>query len=59
MQDTKNKNRTGGTVMAKLNSHNILILRKLVENGYHTKRDIVGLPMYELLRIRTLSRRCP
>ena len=42
--------------MAKLNSHNILILRKLVENGYHTKRDIVGLPMYELLRIRTLSR---
>ena len=42
--------------MAKLNSHNILILRKLVENGYHTKRDIIGLPMYELLRIRTLSR---
>ena len=42
--------------MAKLNSHNLLILRKLVENGYHTKRDIVGLPMYELLRIRSLSR---
>lgn len=42
--------------MAKLNSHNILILRKLVENGYHTKRDMIGLPMYELLRIRTLSR---
>ena len=42
--------------MAKLNSHNILILRKLVENGYHTNCYMICLSMYELLRSRSLSR---
>lgn len=35
--------------MAKLNSHNILILRKLVENGYHTKRDNPLVPSRSLV----------
>lgn len=42
--------------MAKIKTHNVYILKKLVEAGFKDKKDIVKISLYDALCIKSFSR---